>query len=410
MHSAPSYKIILGVTGGIAAYKACELARNFIKAGHEVRVVMTAHAEQFVGALTFHSLTGYPVLRSLAQGTSDLSATSHIDLARWGDLFVIAPATANFLAKARAGMADDALLTELLAFQGPVLLAPAMNTRMWDAPVTRENFSVLLERGYHSVDPVEGLLACGEEGAGKMAEPAQIFARAITLLQDSTAKPLAGKTVLITSGPTRNYIDSIRFISNRSSGRMGHAVATAASALGAKVIFVSGPVEERFQKSPTGKSIAVETGDQMLAAALDAFDEADFVVATAAVADFAPHEVSEGKIRREGTLDLQLRASTDVLAELGRRKRSNQVFVGFAAEVGESEVEFKKAREKLEKKNLDLLAFNNVSRKDIGFDVEQNEILLFSKIAEPVPLAKAKKEVLAREILLRANELQGKMS
>jgi phosphopantothenoylcysteine decarboxylase/phosphopantothenate--cysteine ligase len=375
--SQKSYKIILGVTGGIAAYKACELLRLFKKAGHQVRVVMTAAAEGFVGALTFQTLSGERVLRSLQEGVSDLSATSHIDLAQWGDILVVAPATANFLAKYSYGAADDALLTEALAFQGLVLVAPAMNTRMWNAEVTLENVEKLLSRGVRMVGPESGDLACGEVGTGKMSEPEEIFSAAMDLLEKG--QPLKGKKVLVTSGPTRANIDSVRFLTNRSSGKMGHAVALAAELLGADVVLVTGPVEEKFAKLRRGKVIKVETGKEMLDACLPEIGGAQVIFAAAAVADFEMPKVIEGKMRREGNLHLELQSSVDVLAELGKRKSNGQTFFGFAAESGAGEEAYKKAKEKMKKKNLDFLALNDISRKDIGFDANENEVHLFQK-------------------------------
>jgi phosphopantothenoylcysteine decarboxylase/phosphopantothenate--cysteine ligase len=385
------------VTGGIAAYKACELVRLFKKAGNEVRVVMSANAERFVGPLTFHSLSGEPVLRSLHNESYDLSATAHIDLAQWGDLLVIAPATANFLAKLACGIADDALLTECIAFRGPALLAPAMNTRMWEADSTQKNLETLRERGYTFAGPVSGDLACGETGLGKMSEPKEIFERASSLLRESL--PLTGKKVLITSGPTRAYIDRVRFITNRSSGRMGHAIASAAERLGAEVVLVTGPVEPRFRHLECGTVIEVETGDEMLAACRSHMDSADALFATAAVADFKPPEVVDGKLRREGMLMLELEASVDVLAELAKLKRKGQIFFGFAAEVGEGDAEFAKARDKIRRKHLDFLALNNVARKDIGFDAEDNEVYLFRGEAEVRKIPKEAKSRLAEELL-----------
>lgn len=404
MGSPKNYKIILGVTGGIAAYKAGELVRQFKKAGHQVRVIMTAAAEGFVGPLTFHSLSGEPVIRSLHDGGHDLSATAHIDLAQWGEILVVAPATANFLAKFTYGAADDALLTEALAFQGPVLIAPAMNTRMWEADATRENMEVLRSRGVHFIGPVGGDLACGEVGEGKMSEPAEIALEALRILENG--QPLRGKKVLVTSGPTRSYIDSVRFLTNRSSGRMGHALALAAEQLGAEVTLVTGPVEPRFARLRRGKVVEVETGDEMLAACLPALEGAQVVFATAAVADFKMPAVLEGKLRREGTLKLELEASVDVLAELGRRKKAGQVFFGFAAEAGEGEAEFAKARDKITRKNLDFLALNNISRKDIGFDAGDNEVFVFGAgVVEPRKIAKTGKMVLAEALVREAFRL-----
>ncbi len=407
MRSPRKFKIIVGVTGGIAAYKACELVRLFKKQGHQVRVVMTASAERFVGPLTFHSLSGEPVLRSLhgeGNASYDMSATAHIDLARWGDLLVVAPATANFLAKLACGIADDALLTECLAYHGTALIAPAMNTRMWEAGPTQENLEKLRARGYCFVGPVAGDLACGETGAGKMSEPAEIFEAAIGLLEADL--PLAGKKILVTSGPTRAYIDSVRFITNRSSGRMGFSIAEAAQRLGAEVVLVTGPVDPRFSRLEGATVIEVETGEEMLEACLGHLDSAHGVFATAAVADFQPKERAAGKIRREGSLTMEFDASVDVLAELGRRKKAGQIFFGFAAEVGEGEAEFAKAREKIRRKHLDFLALNNVARSDIGFDTVDNEIYLFEGAASVRKIAKDTKEKLA-EILLREVFLSG---
>lgn len=405
MHSPRKSKIILGITGGIAAYKACELVRLYKKAGHEVRVVLTAAAESFVTPLTLHSLSGEPVLRSLHEGLSDLSATSHIDLAQWGDVLVIAPATANFMAKHAHGIADDALLTEALAFQGPVLIAPAMNTRMWEAAATQENLAKLRARGVNLIGPAAGDLACGETGVGKMSEPSEIFAATEALL---APQPLAGKKVLVTSGPTRAYIDRVRFITNRSSGRMGHAVAQAAAALGAEVVLVTGPVEPRFATLAKGKVIEVETGAEMLAACQQHLATSNVVFATAAVADFEMPEVLDGKMRREGKLTLELNPSVDVLAELAKAKQPGQVFFGFAAEAGEGEAEFAKAEEKIRRKSLDFLALNNISRSDIGFDAVDNEVFLFTGAAEPRKLAKEKKSTLAETLVRTAFGLEAR--
>jgi phosphopantothenoylcysteine decarboxylase/phosphopantothenate--cysteine ligase len=394
MPSPANFKVVLGVTGGIAAYKACELVRLFKKAGHEVKVVMSRNAEKFVGPVTFEALSGNPVI-------TELTTMSHIELAQWGDVLVVAPATANFLAKYSYGMADDALLTEALAFTGRVVIAPAMNTRMWDAAATQENVRRLRERGVEIVGPASGELACGEVGEGKMSEPQEVFE--IVTAQNL---PMAGKTVLVTSGPTRAYIDSIRYITNRSSGRMGHSVATEAERLGANVILVTGPVEPRFAKLARGKVIEVETADEMLIASKEFLPNADFVFAAAAVADFQMHDVVEGKIRREGKLQLEMEPAIDELAELGKPTRPGQIFVGFAAEYGCGDAEFQKAREKQSRKNLDLLAFNNVARSDIGFDVDSNEILLFSSDSEPRKIGRAKKEEVARSLLLAALEVR----
>jgi phosphopantothenoylcysteine decarboxylase/phosphopantothenate--cysteine ligase len=297
-------------------------------------------------------------------------------------------------------VADDALLTEALAFTGPVLLAPAMNTRMWDAPGTRANLETLRARGVRFIGPAAGDLACGEVGEGKMSEPAEIAVAALALLEKG--QPLKGKKVLVTSGPTRSYIDSVRFLTNRSSGRMGHALALTAEQMGAEVVLVTGPVEKRFATLSRGKVVEVETGDEMLAACLPELSGLNALFATAAVADFKMPEVVPGKLRREGTLNLAMIPSVDVLAELGKRKTSGQVFFGFAAEAGEGETEFAKARDKMQRKNLDFLALNNISRKDIGFDVGENEVHLFLRDGSPRKIEKVGKSELAEALLKEA--------
>ena len=287
-------------------------------------------------------------------------------------------------------------------FRGPALMAPAMNTRMWEADATQRNCELLKERGYLFSGPVSGELACGEVGSGKMTEPSQIFVEAEKILNGS--RPLLGKKILVTSGPTRAYIDSVRFLTNRSSGRMGHAIASEAERLGAEVVLVTGPVEPRFARLGAGKVIEIETGEEMFAACRENFFGVNALFATAAVADFQTPSVNPGKIVREGTLKLELEASVDVLAELAKLKQPGQIFFGFAAEVGEGDAEFAKARKKIRRKSLDFLALNNVSRRDIGFDAENNEVYLFrgEKEVRKVPkLAKAQlAEALLREVFL----------
>lgn len=408
---SPQNKIILGVTGGIAAYKACEIVRLVRRSEAEVRVVMTAEAERFVGALTFASLSGNTVLRSLYEGTSDLSATSHIDLAQWGEILVVAPATANFIAKFANGICDDALLTEALAFQGPILIAPAMNSRMWEAKVTQENVARLRARGVSFIGPNAGELACGETGLGKMAEPAEIM-QALVQIQNfcTTASPerlsLTGKKVLITSGPTRAYIDSVRFITNRSSGRMGHALALRAEALGAEVTLVTGPVDDQFATLTSGKVVRVESTQEMLDAALAALPGTDLVFAAAAVCDFDVANFTDGKIERKGNLALELSASQDVLASLAQQRSAGQVFVGFAAQPGDKQAQMDIARRKLEKKAVDFIAMNDVSRADVGFDTDSNEMHVFERGSEIRYsfLPRASKSVIAEQLLRLAAE------
>lgn len=423
-------KIVLGVTGGIAAYKACELVRLLRRSEAAVRVVMSKEAERFVGPLTFASLSGNKVLRSLHEGVDDLSATSHIDLAQWGEALIVAPATANFLAKFANGICDDALLTEVLAFQGPILLAPAMNTRMWDASVTQENLERIKARGVHIVGPESGDLACGETGLGKMSEPVKIlealstFAASSMMTSDDKQgaeiatsksmaapvanptdleahKPLAGMKVLITSGPTRAYIDSIRFITNKSSGRMGYEIAKAAESLGADVCLVSGPVNPEYSTLDRGKTVKVETNQEMLDAALKELKDTDLVFAAAAVCDFDVENYTEGKIERKGAISIALNSSIDILASLAKKRNSKQVFVGFAAQPGDKQGQMNIARSKLERKAVDFIAMNDISRKDIGFDVDANEMHIFESGSEIrysfLPLAP--KDIIAKQLL-----------
>lgn len=397
-NSRENRRVVIGVSGGIAAYKACELVRLFRKAHWEVRVVMTKMAEAFVGPLTFESLSGNPVLRSLEAGAGDLSATAHIDLAQWADLFIVAPATANTLAKLAHGLADDALSTEALAMTCPRMLAPAMNTRMWNARVTRENLSALKRFGWHLVEPVSGDLACGEVGEGKLADPATIFAAAEAIF---APKAFRGKKVLISSGPTRSYIDDVRFITNRSSGKMGKAMAEALVAAGADVFFVTGPVDREAREIAGAQVVAVETNREMQAALEKFLPSVDLVIGTAAVADYAPAEKVKGKLKREGKLSLELLSTDDILAGLAKQRKVGQRFVGFAAETGAEKDIAKRAVEKLERKNLDMVVLNDVGRSDIGFDVVDNEVLVFTKrdIQNPVAIAKASKREIAESIL-----------
>ncbi len=406
-------KVIVGVTGGIAAYKACELVRLLRRSKAEVRVVLSKEAERFVGVLTFASLSGNSVLRSLHDGIDDLSATSHIDLAQWGEALVVAPATANFIAKYANGICDDALLTEALAFQGPVLVASAMNTRMWEAGATQENYARLEARGVHFVGPVSGELACGETGLGKMAEPTEIVESLASIVEPlvsavepltsvgEEAQPLSGMKVLITSGPTRAYIDSVRFITNKSSGRMGHEIAKAAEAMGAEVCLISGPVNRDYQQLERGRVLAVETNQQMLDAAMGELRSTDLVFATAAVCDFDIENYIEGKMERKGKVSISLSSSTDILASLAQQRTDRQVFVGFAAQSGHKQEQMNIARAKLERKSVDFIAMNDISRGDIGFDVDTNEIHVFengSKIRYSfLPLAT--KDVIAKQLI-----------
>jgi phosphopantothenoylcysteine decarboxylase/phosphopantothenate--cysteine ligase len=373
-------RVLLGVTGGIAAYKAAELTRLLVKAGHEVTPVLTAEAESFVGAKTFEALARRETPRELYPHLIE------------ADLFVIAPLSANTLAKLAGGLADNVLTQTALAFDGPIVVAPAMNPRMWTHRATRENVARLCERGVVLVGPDEGELAEGEWGVGRMSEPPEIFSRVEVLL--ARGGQLAGKRVLVSAGGTREPLDAIRFLGNRSSGRMGVALAEEARLRGAEVTLVAA----NLAVPPPGK---VELVPAPTAAALErevlSRADADVVVMAAAVADYRPAEPSpEKRPKNREPWTVTLEPTTDVLRELGARRRAGQLLVGFAADRGEAGLA--RARAKLEAKRSDLIVFNDVSREDIGFDAPANEVILVSAGGER-RIQKAPKERIASEIL-----------
>src|SRR3954466_13539131 len=342
-------RILVGVSGGIAAYKACELTRLFVKAGHEVIPLVTPGAERFVRAETFYALARRPP-------GEDLYA--HLTQA---DLLVVAPCTANTLAKLAQGLADNLLTEAALAHRGPIVVAPAMNPRMWSHPATRANVATLRERGVELVGPDEGETAEGEWGVGRMAEPEEIAARVAQLLAPPS---LAGRRVLVTAGGTREPVDSVRFLGNRSSGRMGFALAEAAARRGARVTAVAANVS--LPRRPGIAYVDVTTAAELHDAATDAFPEVDVLLMAAAVADFRPRAAQAGKIKKdEGVPTLELESTADVLAALGEARRPGQTLVGFAAEAGERGLEF--ARGKLRRKGLDLVVLNDVSAEGIAF-------------------------------------------
>ena len=362
--------IVLGVTGGIAAYKACDLVSRLVKQGARVRVVMTENAVKFVPPLTFETLSGNPVCTDTF---APRDALAHIALAKWADAFVIAPATANCLAKLACGIADDLLSTTALAMTAPLLIAPAMNANMWRHPATKANVMVLLSRGARTVGPGRGRLACGDDDVGRMAEPREIVEALQALL--SGKQDFAGRRVLVTAGPTVERIDPVRYITNRSSGKMGYASAEAARDRGAEVTLVSGPVN---LEAPEGvKLVSVESSAQLCDAVLAAGATADVVIQAAAPADFRPVRASDEKIKKDGAgMTLLLENTTDIAAELGRRKRPGQILVAFAAE---TENMLENARGKLARKNADMVVANDVSRADAGFGVDTNAVTLVTR-------------------------------
>jgi phosphopantothenoylcysteine decarboxylase / phosphopantothenate---cysteine ligase len=375
-------KIALGVSGGIAAYKAAELVRLLQDRGVRVQVVMTRAAQEFVRPLTFAALSGEKVITDLfgagAEKPNIDSAIEHTAVAQSIDALVVAPATADVIAKFAHGEANDFLTTLFLATTAPVVVAPAMNVNMWENAATQANLQTLRARGVRVVEPDSGYLACGMVGPGRLAANETILSAVLEAL--GASQDLAGETVLVTAGPTREPIDPVRYIGNRSSGRMGYAVAEAALRRGAKVILVSGPTA---LKPPSAvEFVPVETAEQMRDSVLAHLDRATVVIKAAAVADFTVRHAAEQKIKRKGTATLDLEPTPDILAEVGSKKGS-RIVVGFAAE---TENAIENARKKLESKSLDAIVLNDVSRPGIGFDSERNAVTILTQAgAEVVP-------------------------
>jgi phosphopantothenoylcysteine decarboxylase/phosphopantothenate--cysteine ligase len=382
-------RIVLGVTGGIAAYKSPELARRLRERGADVQVVMTAAAQQFVTPLTFQAVSGRPVRTDLWDSAAE-AAMGHIELARWAQLVLVAPASAGFLARLASGQADDLLTTLCLATEAPLAVAPAMNRIMWAHPATKANVALLNTRGVTVIGPADGDQACGEVGAGRMEEPLEVLNRAMTLLQ--RGGPLLGRRVLITAGPTRECIDPVRFVSNRSSGKMGFAVAHAARGAGADVVLVSGPVA--LPTPPGVERVEVESAADMLAAVLREVERADIFISTAAVADYRPTQTYEHKIKKTSEhMDLSMERTTDIVGAVAARAQRPFV-VGFAAETENVE---QNARSKLLKKNLDMIAANEVGT-DKAFDCEDNHLVVLWRSGRR-ELGRASKATLAQRLI-----------
>ena len=381
-------KILLGIGGGIAAYKAAELARLLMQQGHQVQTVMTEAAQEFVRPLTFASLTGRKTLTDLFAVES---AIEHISVAQEYEILAIAPATADLMAKLANGLADDFLTTLYLAFAGPVVIAPAMNVNMWRHAATQANLETLRRRGHRIVEPESGYLACGMTGPGRLAAP-ETIAEAIRL-EAHGRRDLEGEVVLVTAGPTQEPLDPVRFLSNRSSGKMGYALAEAAARRGARVILVSGPVN---LAPPAGvETIAVRTAAGMREQVLAHLEDAGIVVKAAAVADFHLSKVPAQKVKKTAArLSLELDPTPDILAELGRKK-GDRLLIGFAAETQNLVAE---ARRKLESKNCDMIVANLVGGPEVGFESEENEVTLVLRTGETLPLARAPKREVADRI------------
>jgi phosphopantothenoylcysteine decarboxylase / phosphopantothenate---cysteine ligase len=394
-----SMRVTVGVSGGIAAYKAAELVRALQRQALEVHVVMTAAAGKFVQPLTFAALTGHKVIASLwdevdgdsAENPADQNGIEHISEAQWSDALVVAPATANILAKFAHGIADDFLTTMYLATQAPVLVAPAMNVNMWEHAATQANLEVLRQRGVRVVDPGTGDLACGMVGAGRMAEPESIADAVLSAL--GRRHDLAGEIVLVTAGGTREALDPVRYLGNRSSGKMGYALADAAQSRGAKVILVSGPTS--LHPPAHCELVKVTTADQMRQAVLGRMAEATLVIKAAAVADYRPVNVSAQKLKRTGPITLELAPTEDILAEVARRRRPGQLIVGFAAE---TENTLENGRAKLLKKGADAIVVNDVAGEGVGIDADVNAAT-FLTASTAIELPVMAKRKLAERIL-----------
>lgn len=397
MQKAAAPRVILGIGGGIAAYKSAELARLLVQRGYRVQPVMTRAATEFITPLTLSSLTHRKVITSLFAGAGNSEATlasaiEHIDVALENDLLLVAPATADLLAQFAHGQASDFLTTMHLAFTGPVLLAPAMNTNMWAHAATQANVALLQERGYHFVGPAAGELACGMVGAGRLAEPEEIVAAVDALLHQR--RDLEGETILLTAGPTQEAIDPVRMITNRSSGKMGYALAAEAARRGARVILVSGPVA---LAAPVGVEIVrVQSAAEMHGAVMARLAEASVFISVAAVADYRPARPAAQKMKKTASLlSIELEPTVDILAEVGRNK-GDRLVIGFAAETENLAAE---GRRKLEAKRCDMVVANRVGPDGTGFEGDENEVLLIRPGEEPQQVARAAKAEIARAIL-----------
>jgi phosphopantothenoylcysteine decarboxylase / phosphopantothenate---cysteine ligase len=396
-------KVALGVCGGIAAYKAAEIVRLLQDRGIRVQVIMTASAQEFIRPLTFAALSGEKVITSMfaadaagAEPNID-SAIEHIAVAQSIDALVVAPATADVVAKFAQGIANDFLTTLYLATTAPVVVAPAMNVNMWEHPATQQNLEILRRRGVKIVEPGAGYLACGMTGPGRLAENEAVIAATLEAL--GAAQDLAGETVLITAGPTRERIDPVRYLTNRSSGRMGYALAEAALRRGARVILVSGPTA---LKPPSAAEVTwVESAQQMLEAVLRLLPEASFVIKTAAVADYTISDPPQQKIKRSGRVTLDLEPTADILGEIARRKTS-QTVIGFAAETQDV---IENARKKLSSKSLDAIVVNDVSSEGLGFDSERNAVTILTS-TETIQVPETTKWEVAQRVLDQAVKLK----
>ena len=395
-------KIALGVTGGIAVYKAVDLVSRLRKQGAEVRVIMTEHAQQFVTPLTFKEISGNKVAVSMWDSNQEFNV-EHIALANWADAFVVAPATANILAKMANGIADDLLSTTLLAAQAPIIVCPAMNTGMYQNSITQENIEKLQKHGVTVMPPAVGYLACGVTGPGRLPEPQQIveFIDAFFAKKDGD---MVGMKVLVTAAGTREPIDPVRFVGNRSSGKMGYAIAQAAAQRGAEVLLVTGP--SALEIPPNVNGVKVESTNEMLEACMEAYEKMDVVIKAAAVADYRPRDVADQKIKKktDDALTVVMDKNPDILKELGARK-AHQILVGFAAETQNL---LDNAREKIVKKNLDMIVANDVTAAGAGFNSDTNIVKFLLPNGEVRSLEQMAKTQVANILLDTVMELKAK--
>lgn len=396
-------KILLCVTGGIAVYKAAALTSKLTQAGAVVKVILSESAAKFVSPLTFQALSKNEVYTDTFDEKNP-KVIAHIDLADWADLILVAPATANTIAKIANGLADNMITTTLLAAIAPVWIAPAMNVHMYDHPAVKKNIETLYHYGYRFIEPGEGYLACGYVGKGRLEEPEKIVSLAETFFQNGTGV-LAGKTVIVTAGPTREKIDPVRFISNHSTGKMGYAIAEQASKAGARVILVSGPVS--IDAPPGVELVKVESAKEMHKAVFSHFEDCDAVIKTAAVADYRPKIQYEHKVKKQdGDASIELERTKDILFELGQKK-TKQILVGFAAETDHID---EYAKRKLQKKNADMIVANNVSQEGAGFGTETNIVTIYKKDGNSESLPLMSKQKVAEKIINEVSLLIKDMS
>lgn len=383
--------VVLGVSGGIAAYKACALTSKLVQKGANVKVVMTKGSTQFVQPLTFQALSRNPVYID-AFDEKNPEKIAHIDLADWADLIILAPATAHLLGKVANGLADDMLTTILLATTAPVYVAPAMNVHMYDHPAVKQNLITLESYGYRFIEPGDGYLACGYVGKGRLEEPENIIA--VIERVESESDLLKGKKVLVTAGPTKEIVDAVRFFTNHSSGKMGYAIAEVAKNLGADVTLISGPVQ--LNRIPGVKLIKVESAEEMYDAVMTHYENQDLIIKSAAVADYRPKTSIETKLKKsDGPLTIELERTKDILKTLGEKKK-DQYLVGFAAETNDL---YYYGKKKLEDKNLDAIVINDVSQENTGFKSDTNAVRLLTKRGLDVDMPLSSKKDIAKQLL-----------